>query len=68
MCEGEHGGGTIVCQHDFHFLAKNPEQAMQFHLSNNGSLYFVVCCEAFSMVFNVSISVVLAGGDAIKLS
>lgn len=33
MCEGEAGGGTIVCQHDFHFLAKNPVQALQFHLA-----------------------------------
>lgn len=22
MCEGEGGGGTIVCQRDFHFLAE----------------------------------------------
>lgn len=50
MCEGEHGGGTIVYQHDFHFLAKSPVQALQFHSSNDGSLVFVVCYEAFSMV------------------
>lgn len=24
MCEGEHGGGTIVCQRGFHLRTKNP--------------------------------------------
>lgn len=57
MCEGEAGGGTIVCQHDFHFLAKNPVQALQFHLATMDPYFFVVCSEAFSMVFNVSINV-----------
>lgn len=68
MCEGEHGGGTIVCQHGFHFLAENPVQPMQFHSSSGGSLFFVVCYEAFSVAFNVSINVLLGGGDGIKLS
>lgn len=56
MCEGEPGGGTIVCQHDFHFLTKNPVQALQFHLATMDP-YFL-WYKAFSIVFNVSINVV----------
>lgn len=55
MCEGERGGGTIVCQHGFHLRTKNPVQALPFHLSKDGSLFFVLCCKA--MLVNAPINV-----------
>ena len=55
MCEGERGGGTIVCQHGFHLRTKNPVRALPFHLSKDGSLFFFFFFKA--MLVNAPINV-----------